>query len=319
MPPPKPTEQSKSVMKTRSVSQDTPSKMPSGSGSPAVGTADKSKQLKLVQEPDGAVGTAPLALQPVQPIDGDGSIRALLEKMDTKLENKFKQLEDKFTGMFDNLQEEIKGLREEVTESKTKFIELDTKVTEIEKSIEFNSKTCEDKAVAQTDSLNKVKAELEGKVQELENKLLLQEKQDRKYNLLFYGITEEPNEDIEDKLKNIFLKDLKLDYGRVSNMYFAHGHRIPTKSPGPKPIILRFAQYSDRDLMLSNAYKLAGSKRRIIADWPVQMKNERGRLSKIAYRIRKNELLQTRIKDKGLDVYLEVRKDETVKWVKREV
>ena len=80
MPPPKPTEQSKSVMKTRSVSQDTPSKMSSGSGSPAVGTADKSKQLKLVQEPDGAVGTAPPALQPVQPIDGDGSIRALLEK-----------------------------------------------------------------------------------------------------------------------------------------------------------------------------------------------------------------------------------------------
>ena len=61
--------------------------------------------------------------------------------------------------------------------------------------------------------------------------------------------------------------------------------------------------------MLSNAYKLVGSKRRIIADWPVQMKNERGRLSKIAYRIRKDELLQTRIKDKGLDVYLEVRKD----------
>ena len=103
--------------------------------------------------------------------------------------------------------------------------------------------------MAQTDSLNKVKAELEGKVPELENKLLLQEKQDGKYNLLFYGITEEPNEDIEDKLKNIFLKNLKLDYGRVSNIYFAHGHRIPTESPGPKPIILRFAQYSDRDLV----------------------------------------------------------------------
>ena len=62
--------------------------------------------------------------------------------------------------------------------------------------------------------------------------------------------------------------------------------------------------------MSSNAYKLAGSKRRIIAAWPVQMKNERKRLSKIAYRIRNDELLQTRIKDKGLDVYLEVRNCE---------
>ena len=67
--------------------------------------------------------------------------------------------------------------------------------------------------MAQTVSLNEVKAELESKVQELQNTLLLQEKQDRKYNLLFYAITEESNEDIEDKFKNIFLNDLKLDMG----------------------------------------------------------------------------------------------------------
>ena len=36
-----------------------------------------------------------------------------------------------------------------------------------------------------------------------------------------------------------------------------------------------------------------------------------GKLAKIAFGVRKNEKLQTRIKDKGLDVYLQVRKDET--------
>ena len=66
-------------------------------------------------------------------------------------------------------------------------------------------------------------------------------------------------------------------------MYFAHGHRIPSKSPGRKPIILRFSQYQDRNFLSTrteiNAYKLTGSKRRIIVDWHVPMKNERWRLS----------------------------------------
>lgn len=320
MAPPRVTDQSKNAasdkMKTRSGSE-TPGR--SLSGSPAGGTVDKTdkpdkdkvKQLKLVQDSDGAVG---MALQPSQ---GDSTIKALLERMEERLDKRFKKLEESITGNFDKLNQEVKTLREEVTDSKAKFVELETKVTEVVKSVEFNSKSCEDNNQAQTEALNKVKEELETKVKALDDKLLLQEKYDRKYNLLFYGIPEESSEDLEDKLKNLFLNDLNLDYSRVSNMNFAHGHRLPSKSPGPKPIILRFTNYGDRDLVLSNAYKLGGSRRRIIADWPVQMKNERGRLAKVAYKIRKEEKMQTRIKDKGLEVYLEVRKDENDSWAKR--
>ena len=312
---PKPVDQSaKSSIKTRST--DTPGKV--GSGSPA-SNADKVKQLKLVQESDGAVGVTPPTPPPVQTPEGDISIRVMLQKMDSKLEKRFQELEDKFIGMFDNLKDEIKGLRAEVAESKTQFAKLESKVQSIEDAAEFNSNMCKERTEKQTALLNKVKAELEDKVKDLENKLLLQEKQDRKYNLLFYGITEELNENIENKLKSLFVDDLQLDYERVNNMYFVHYHRIPSKSPGPKPIILRFCQYQDRDLVLSNAYKLAGSKRRIIPDWPVIMKNERGRLAKVAYKIRMEEKLKTRIKDKGLEVYLEVRKDDKSEWLRRDV
>ena len=78
----------------------------------------------------------------------------------------------------------------------------------------------------------------------------------------------------------------------------------------PKPIILRFASYADREMVLSNAYKLAGSKWRIVNDLPVIMKLKRKRLSNEAYKIRKSENLQTRIKDKGLSMYLQVRKNK---------
>ena len=316
---PKPVDQSaKSSIKTRST--DTPGK--TGSGSPASGTTssvDKVKQLKLVQESDGAVGMTPSTPTPVQIPESDISIKVMLQKMDSKLEKRFQELEGKFIGMFDNLKGEIKGLRAEVAESKTQFAKLEAKVRSIEDATEFNSNICKESADKRTASLNKVKAELEDKVKELENKLLLQEKQDRKYNLLIYGITEAPNENVENKLKSVFVEDLQLDYERVHNMYFVHYHRIPSKGPGPKPIIFRFCQYQDRDLVLSNAYKLAGSKRRIIPDWPVIMKNERGRLAKAAYKIRNEEKLKTRIKDKGLEVYLEVRKDDKAEWVRRDI
>ena len=75
-----------------------------------------------------------------------------------------------------------------------------------------------------------------------------------------------------------------------------------------------------QNMLMANAYKLAGSRRRTLPDLPVAMKKERGRLAKEAYRIRKkNEKLHTRIRDKGLEKYLEVRKEKTDSWVKRHV
>lgn len=155
-------------------------------------------------------------------------------------------------------------------------------------------------------------------MREISQKLLLMEKQDRKYNLLVYGIPEEAEEDVCAKMRELFVNDLEISQRRVNAMYFAHGHRLPSKSKtGPKPIIIRFTSFGDRDLVLSKAPKLAGSKRRIVTDLPVVMKEERGKLAKEAYRIREDEKLQTRIKEKGLLVQLEVRKDKEDDWVKR--
>lgn len=82
---------------------------------------------------------------------------------------------------------------------------------------------------------------------------------------------------------------------------------------------MRFCHYEDREIIMSNAYKLAGTGKRIMTDLPVIMKDERARLAKEAYGIRNNENLKTRIRDVGLNMVLEVRKDETEKWRIRKV
>ena len=84
------------------------------------------------------------------------------------------------------------------------------------------------------------------------------------------------------------------------------GHRLPSENAeGHKTIILRFARYRNREIVLFNAYKLAGAKRRNLSDLPVSLKKERKRLTTEAFHIKKNEKLKIRIKEKGQNVYLE--------------
>ena len=75
----------------------------------------------------------------------------------------------------------------------------------------------------------------------------------------------------------------------------------------------------DREIVFSKAYKLAGTRKRILTDLPVVMNRERDRLAKEAYTIGQDERMQTKIKENGLSVWLEVRKDSTEIWMKRAV
>ena len=72
-------------------------------------------------------------------------------------------------------------------------------------------------------------------------------------------------------------------------------------------MIIRCTSLEDRELILLESKNYGGLRKRVLVDWPKDRKEERSRLAKIAYEIRKNEDKHTRIKNKGLDVILEVR------------
>ena len=238
-----------------------------------------------------------------------------------KISNKIEALENKFSIMFNEFRADIQTLKSDMTKVKADMDKMSDQVKDIEKSLEFQSSKVRENDEKQEKTLSTLKAEIDTKMQELNQKLLLMEKHERKYNLLFYGFPEEQRgENIYDKMRNVFIEDLQLDPNKVDNMYCAHAHRLPAENQeGPRPLIIRFASYADRELVLANSYKLAGSRRRILPDLPVIMKKERSRLAREAYTIRKNENMQTRIRDRGLEVYLEVRKESTDRWAKRTV
>ena len=124
------------------------------------------------------------------------------------------------------------------------------------KSFNFHAAKVEDMEKDQNDKGLKLERDLTEKIEELDRKLLQLEKQDRIYNLIFYGIAEERQEKLYEKMRNFFIEYLEIDPDRVRQIHFSNGHRLPVDSKfvGPKPITMRFSSYHDRELVLSYAF-----------------------------------------------------------------
>lgn len=244
-------------------------------------------------------------------------IKGFFQKYDEKLENRLAHFDKKFTSIFEELKKEMNAMRVEVYDAKNELKELKVKVDTMEESVKYHSEVAEEKADAMGDLYHKQKVYLE----ELEKKLLYQEKHDRRYNLLFYGIPEVKGKNLEVEMKDFFKTKLDIPKESVDSMLFANYHRIPSESKGPRPVIVKFVCMSHRDLVYSKSFHpiLRDEKKRILSDLPVAMKRQRGKLAKYAYNIRQAEKKQTRIVEKGLSVYLEVRKDKESDWEKHEV
>ena len=246
-------------------------------------------------------------------------MRSLFQKLDDSIDEKINKLDDKFSNRFEELKTEIGTLKADIEVNTVDIGAINETLAEQEKAIEFNNNQIIESDEKRRKDIKKLEKSVDDKIKLLDQKLMLLEKHDRKYNLLIYGINEDAGEKLYDKMRRFFVNDLGIEEERAQRIHFVNGHRYPTKSSGPNPIILRFSCWDDRELVLSQAKNLLNTRKRILTDLPVPMKLERDRLAKAAFKIRKENGLQTRIRDKGLDLYLEVRKDRKDNWVRRVV
>ncbi|XP_072020293.1 LOW QUALITY PROTEIN: uncharacterized protein [Amphiura filiformis] len=163
-------------------------------------------------------------------------------------------------------------------------------------------------------TIPELKAEMDKKVQLLEEKLLLLEIHDRKRNLLVYGVEEEKMRHKMVMLDvwhhNYSCSEEQLERGVVMTSC----HRLPQSrharcdSDGklpPRPVIVRFGFDSDRAFFGNLNNMKRGCKLRVLDDLPPEMKRERGRLASIAYNIRKEQHQSTKIVVAGTKVSLQ--------------
>lgn len=124
-----------------------------------------------------------------------------------------------------------------------------------------------------TDPLIEKINKLEEANEDLQSKLDSLEQYSRRQCLRFYGIDENDNENVENKVLNIINNNLKLN--EVSRNHIDRCHRTGKKFDNsaqnqgarkPRPIIVKFVSYKQRQLVFQNKKLLKGSGIKICED-----------------------------------------------------
>lgn len=239
---------------------------------------------------------------------------------------KIDNIDTKFGKMLTEVKEDVEKIKinitntqKEINDTKQDVKKLWDAHKELERGVQSVDDTHTDLHNLEINKLERAKSELDTKIRDLKVQHILQEKHDRKYNVLVYGIPEKkmgqgtPGENVMSVARNFFLENLQIVKDRVDTLVLANVHRIPSRTTpdrpkGPDPILIRFLRWSDKELVMYMAKnKLKDSKIRVLDDLPPAMKEARHNLANMAYKIRHEEKLQTRIRVKDIKVILETR------------
>ena len=179
----------------------------------------------------------------------------------------------------------------EIEEIKEKQHQLEKENASLRESLEFSQKSNKDlteRAKAQEKAMSELIKDVRQLTQtvtfERERAIRL-ESHSRRNNLIFYNIPEEVKEST-DKTENLvytFLEEkLNMDEEEASDISIERAHRLgKRKEDKQRPIIVKFSFHKDKERILSNAFKLAGTGFGISQDFPQEIVNIRKGLIKV--------------------------------------
>ena len=230
----------------------------------------------------------------------------------------------------------------ELTTIKSDLAQTKKSVSELETNVNF---ALERVTALEKNEIPALKEKIKRQEEEIEGRLTLMEIHNRKQNLLVYGIPDKQNEDITATVREILRYFLRINPEAARQIPLVNAHRLPTPQhikqlvgqpePGPKPIIIRFSSMFDRDRLLrafesqprhqrtgtapgtapaassvpaqEGNWDPAYSRVTIRSDLPPKLKRERGRLASVAYRLRREDKVSTRIRLVGSKIVLQTR------------
>ena len=250
-----------------------------------------------------------------------GELSTELSSFMCEMRGLFGELSAQVNDKLDSVISEINVLKSDVAATKNTIKDMEKSLTSAtERITEFESR-----------DLPNLKSDFLRLNEELEEKLTLLELHQRKQNLLLYGVPKKADENIYNTVQGVLAKFLGISLEEASSIGIINAHRLPSKRGNdqrrrdeePDAIIVRFVHMADRDRLLrafeyqprdqtSSATPGQDPTRpriTIRSDLPPKMKRVRGKLASIAFNLRKNNNLSTRIRVSGTQVLLQTRKN----------
>lgn len=154
--------------------------------------------------------------------------------------------------MFDtpSTTEILLDIQQKVSRMDQNFAELKTSVDEL-KSENQHLKVQNNNLSEKLNEVSNRLTTLEQSVEQTEMKREKLEAQSRRSNLKFYGFEENEHEtwdETENKVRDYIKTNLKL----TDTIQIERAHRLPVKSNGPRPVIVKFSFFKDKDKILQS-------------------------------------------------------------------
>ena len=109
-----------------------------------------------------------------------------------------------------------------------------------------------------------------------DNDIIKQDIYSRRWNIIFYKIPEQREENCTALVKQVIVNELKMAPSEVPSFVFCGVHRLGKRSRGrPRPIIARFTCRSDRDKVWKLRRNLKGSQVNMGEDLPKRVQDLR--------------------------------------------
>ena len=185
------------------------------------------------------------------------------------------------------LKSEIEAVRAEIRSTKEEFKK---DLQELNLKVEDDIKKCKD--------------ELQEEIKQLREDVERLEFHQRKYNLLIYGAKAKQGEEMA-ALRQICRDKLELE---LEEEAFVNVHKV-----GEEGIIARFKSWKDRQAVLTNAKKLAGTNIGIRTDLPTRVAAKRTLLLNKRKELKKAGKI-VRVVERNRDVFLQIKQKPEGKW-----
>ena len=154
------------------------------------------------------------------------------------------------------------------------------------------------------------------RVKDLEANSIWEEYERKKDNLVAYGVqgSEKPANS-PNVAREFMVKSLKLDKEYVDKIQIKSAARLQGNGKGPPPLRITFLKADERDTCLRQGPKLKGTKESLRTDLPKSVRIKRAKLAATGHTLKANgTVVHTRLREKAINVWLEVKKTEESDW-----